>query len=140
MNLYTLFIDPASKSTGWALYENKKCIKHGTIIALGNIGDRLYSLYIDYEDLFSIYKPKEIHIEQFGGRPHRYLIMSVGILFAAGHRFNVTQDIAVKTWQKWCCWSEIKDKWQVKKDFKSEDEWAAYQMGMWYVNRNLIIF
>lgn len=140
MNKVRLFIDPASKSSGWALFKGKKLLKSGTVEVKGQVWDRLAALSWRYTHLFSgktWVDCQEAHIEQFGGRPHRYLVFSVGVIGAAVANIatEVEQDIPVSSWQKYCDWKGkglILDPYRDKVD--SEDELSAIGMGLWYVN------
>lgn len=142
MKRVRLFIDPASKSTGWALFKGNQLLKSGTVIVKGNIHERLVALHWRYAHLFqgrTLIDLKECHIEQFGGRPHRYLVFSVGVLISAiDYAEETTQDVPVSSWQKYTDWKgnrltllDYLDK------VESEDELAAIGMGLWYTEEKL---
>lgn len=157
-----LFIDPASKQTGWALFKNNKVIKSGTVAVKGDLSCRLNQLYWQYAHKFSIrtkVELKECHIEQFGGTINNTVVQAVGAIRAGVWNIcpNVEQDIPVRTWQKYVGWpntrgigsslrKDMETNWmdyldkstthevlyEYGKKVKSLDELAAIGMGLWY--------
>lgn len=144
MDKVRLFIDPASISTGWALFKGKKFLKSGTVVVKGEISKRLVGLHWRYRHLFqgrTLVDLKECHIEQFGGRPHRYLVFAVGVLLSAvDYAEEAKQDVPVSSWQKHVDWK--KERLMLKPYFdkvESEDELAAIGMGLWYTEVKLCL-
>lgn len=133
-----VYIDPASISTGWALFENGKLIQSGTIAV-----DKKLSVFLRLFQIYKAYKklrlaPNEIHIEQLVRNTHIYTHWSVSVIALALFRRNVKvdADIPIASWQKFTEWKENKTplKSYIRRT-KSEDELAAIGMGLWHTAR-----
>lgn len=136
-----LFIDPASNSTGWALFEGKQLLTSGTITADGekNSFVRLEVIGLQYETLGARLRViDECHIERMAGRPSHIVHHSVGVIgYALGaYCLEVNADIPVQSWQKHCDWKTTKAALEAYKGrVASEDELAAIGMGLYYTNK-----
>lgn len=137
--LTRLFIDPALNSSGWAVFKGKRCVAHGSFENPKGYRDedRYQRQALYYKRLAEKYKANEVHIEKFVGKFVSYkLHMVVGALIGSMLCFKVSQNIHVGQWQSAMKWKEIKTDWKKKRSFGSEDEWAAYLMGKYWVKEN----
>lgn len=141
MKLRRMFIDPASKSTGWVIFEGNKYIESGTICAneSDDVFNRLDCISRRYHYLMRAKEElDEVHIEQLVRNTHIYTHWSVGVIgtIMSVHSKTVAGDIPIQSWQKHVDW---KDKRRKLKKYghivKSEDELAAIGMGLWYVEK-----
>lgn len=133
-----LYVDPASISTGWALFENGKLKKSGTVAV-----DKKLPVFLRLFQIAKAYKklrlnPDEIHIEQLVRNTHIYTHWSVSVIALSMFRRNVKvdADIPISSWQKFTEWKEEKTPLQsYKRRVSSEDELAAIGMGLWHTSR-----
>ncbi len=133
-----LFIDPASISSGWALFEGSKCIASGTVLV--NKKDapfiRLKEVARRYLDLSLTHwaqHVEEVHIEQLPRSCHiytHYSVCAAAIAFASG-KCTVAGDIPVQSWQKYVDWNGERKILATYK-VESEDQQAAIGMGLYY--------
>lgn len=133
-----LFVDPGSKSAGWAYFEGKKCIAVGTWrMTEKNAFSRLAKLFTLAMFTVLQYSPAEVHFEIMNHRVHHIVIQSVGVIgAAAASKARVSESVPIKSWQKHCNWEEIQHKWETVDSpvlFDSEDAWAAYWQGVWWL-------
>lgn len=130
-----LFIDPASISSGWALYEGAKLVAHGTVAT-----EKKWSVFVRLHDIWRQYRQlsftnlDEVHIEKLPRRCHHYTMWSVGVI---GHALvpltsKIDDEAPVKSWQKHVSWRDVEGSWK-ERGYKSEDEFAAVCIGKWYV-------
>jgi Holliday junction resolvasome RuvABC endonuclease subunit len=133
-----LFIDPASISSGWAIFEGKTYVKSGTIAV-----DKRLDVYARLSLLSSLYynfvvdgSLDEIHIEQLPRRCHIYTHYSVGVIGTSLSRkcSVIKGDIPVKSWQAATGWEARKKGW-ADVNCTSEDELAAICMGEYWVGK-----
>lgn len=135
-----LFIDPASISSGWAYYQGKKLVSHGTIATdkKWSVFTRLHDIWSNYRRLVVSGSVDEVHIEQLPRRCHHFTHWSVGVighaLFPSVSSSQIFGDIPVKAWQKASNWNDRKEKWK-EAGYSSEDELAAICMGEYFVNK-----
>ncbi len=140
-----LFIDPGSKSLGWALFDEAgRFVRAGTLTAKGKDAfKRLGEIYDQLQALVTtlgIGKEDEVHIETLNYGTHYMCIWSVGLaggVLAATGAF-VDQDVYIKSWQKAANWAETQYLWESllsPQVFDSEDAWAAYNMGIYWLKR-----
>lgn len=137
-----LFVDPASKSTGWALFVGKKLEAHGTVAVIGKINTRLAMLHIHYRHVIVVQKPKEVHVENFRKNLAIQLHWSVGVIISAAGYEDVEafQDCWMSSWQRWCGFKKGGPYGKLAKFSKntnSEDELSAVGIGLWWVNTQL---
>lgn len=133
-----LYIDPASISSGWALFDGDRLIDSGTIAVdkKDNVFVRLCKIYKNYKKLSLDYE--EIHIEQLVRNTHIYTHWSVSVIATALYHSgcNIFADIPIASWQKHTDWQgEKKILDGYKRRVKSEDELAAIGMGLWHTTR-----
>jgi hypothetical protein len=133
-----LYVDPASISTGWALFVDGVLQQSGTIVAdkKDNVFKRLYQIYVGYRKLGI--KPDEVHIEQLVRNTHIYTHWSVSVIALGLFHSNVKvgADIPISSWQKFVNWKEDKTPLQIyKRRVSSEDELAAIGMGLWHSSK-----
>lgn len=130
-----LFIDPASISSGWALYRGSTLVDHGTVLADKRLGvfARLQSIATHYKELSKRLSYEEFHIEKMPRRVHYYTIWSCGVIGTSlKHSLcDGKDDIPVRSWQKFVDWDTIRDDWEGQ--YVSQDEWAAICMGRYYL-------
>lgn len=135
-----LFIDPASISSGWAIFQGKELQSHGTIAVSKkfSIFNRLEYLRNCYSSTFNRAGFDEVHIEQLPGRCHHYTHWSVGVIGTALQPYakTVAGDIPVRSWQKSTGWREIETEW-AERGYKSEDEFAAVCMGRYWIKEKI---
>jgi hypothetical protein len=138
VELLRLFIDPASRSSGWALFSGQTYLKSGTILidSKPRIAERLNRLFKRYQELEL--NVDEVHVEDVprSRTCHIYVHYSIGVILAAlaakASVFKV--DIPVKAWQKHVDWEGNQEALEAFKGrSKSEDELAAIGMGLWYL-------
>lgn len=132
-----LYVDPASISSGWALFTDGKLVNSGTIAVdkRDNIFVRLCKIYKGYKKLDKV---EEVHIEQLVRNTHIYTHWSVSVIAIALHHSgcNIFADIPIASWQKYTDWQgERKLLDSYKRGLKSEDELAAIGMGLWHTAR-----
>jgi hypothetical protein len=130
-----LFIDPASISTGWALFSGDKLVFHGTIVRTeGDALDRLASISKAYEALSAMYLPDEIIIERMNHIVAYQVVWSVGVIAVATRQGSPRAKFAQlspQTWQKY-----LRELGYARPDFaklhscESEDEATAIAMGL----------
>ena len=148
MKTRRLFIDPASRDTGWAVFEGKKYIDSGTVQSHEkDVFIRLRNIFYGYEDIPQGLNVFEVHIENipperniaraYRMRPLLYSVGAIGaILVEQGCTVHV--DLHIKSWQKHVDWKgDQKLLKKYKKFAKSEDELAAIGMGLWYTSEKL---
>ena len=139
VKLRRLFVDPASVSSGWALFEDDDFVESGTVLAdkKQKIWDRLKYVYNAYKEL--PFEFDEVHVEDVPRvrTCHIYVHYSVGIVLAAlANKADVLKvDIPVKAWQKHVEWEEKEKPLKAfKRRAESRDELAAIGMGLWYLS------
>jgi Holliday junction resolvasome RuvABC endonuclease subunit len=134
-----LFIDPASISTGWALFSDDTLLQSGTVATnkKNDVFDRLHAIYREYKKL-KFKNVDEVHIEQLVRNTHIYTHWSVSViamaLYASGR--TISADVSISSWQKATSWKTTKDPIKAYKGrVSSEDELAAIGMGTYYTRR-----
>jgi Holliday junction resolvasome RuvABC endonuclease subunit len=152
-----IFIDPAGRSTGWAIFNDTEYVESGTIaVQLTKEEDKLKGddrlvsalgririISIRYYQLLSNlgYLVEEAFIERLMTATSIHCHWAVGsissALYSAGVK-RVSPTISVTSWQKEVDWKGKRGKlkpWIKMVD--SEDELAAIGMGLYYVTANL---
>ena len=104
-----LFIDPASRSSGWAFFRGNELIDQGTVIAVDShdVFKRLEDIYISYWRLAERVSAVEVHIESMPRMVSHFCMWSVGVIGTAVWRPSrglVKDDIWVQSWQKVTAW------------------------------------
>jgi hypothetical protein len=133
-----LYVDPASISSGWALFEDGKFVTSGTVAV-----DKKMNVFLRLHHIYKAYKklrlsPHEIHIEQLVRNTHIYTHWSVSVIALGMFRRNVQvdADVPISSWQKFTDWkgdqAPLKN---YKRWVRSEDELAAIGMGLWHSAR-----
>ena len=138
-----LFVDPASRATGWALFEDKQCIEHGAIVAGGNDAFlRMHDLYLDYFELGDRLQPDECYLEQFrvySTKRGGLVIGSVYVIGAALRCYSEVGWVWTQHWQEFAGYKKGQPpKGRLKKfedEAASEDVLAAIGMGLWYTEK-----
>jgi hypothetical protein len=135
-----LFVDPASISSGWALFDDAQFVKSGSVCAdvKDTIFRRLKFVYKSYRALRG--RAGEVHIEQLPRRCHIYTHWSVSVIGLAlwSFRCGVVADVPVRSWQRFADWHGAKAPLEAYKGrVASEDELAAIGMGLWWVSTKL---
>lgn len=141
-NRVRLFIDPASISSGWALFRGSELISSGTVLVEKKLPpfERLKLVYLHYLTLSNQYLAKEIeevHIEQLPRSCHIYTHYSVcaAAIAIVSPSCSVAGDIPISSWQKAVDWNGERAALAAYQErVSSEDELAAIGMGLWYVN------
>lgn len=149
LRLRRLFVDPASKSSGWALFEGKRFLASGTFVAASKdgIAPRLKQVYEWYEDM--VVQVDEVHVEDVprSRTCHIYVHYSIGVILAAlaakAPVFKV--DVPVNAWQKFVEWDRENKKdtqgsteerlQAFKGRAESRDELSAVGMGLWFLSK-----
>lgn len=134
-----LFIDPASISTGWALFSDDKLVRSGTVATdkKNNVFDRLNYIFKEYKKL-KFTNVDEVHIEQLVRNTHIYTHWSVSVIAMALYATDraIAADVSISSWQKATSWKTTKDPIKAYKGrVSSEDELAAIGMGTYYTRR-----
>lgn len=133
-----LYVDPASISTGWALFEDGKLKSSGTIIA-----DKRLPIFVRLFQIYKQYRKKkfdveEVHIEQLVRNTHIYTHWSVSAIALGVLRGNnsVDADIPIQSWQKFTDWKGQQTPLEgYKRRVSSEDELAAIGMGLYHSSK-----
>lgn len=133
-----LYVDPASISTGWALFEDGEYKTSGTVAVDKKLPVfvRLYQIYKAYRKLRI--KADEVHIEQLVRNTHIYTHWSVSVIALGLFHSNVQvdADIPISSWQKFAEWKGEKAPLKsYQRWVKSEDELAAIGMGLYHSTR-----
>lgn len=133
-----VYVDPASISSGWALFVDGKLQQSGTVLAdkKANVFKRLYQIYCGYKKLGI--KADEVHIEQLVRNTHIFTHWSVSVIALGLFHSNVQvdADIPISSWQKFVDWKEERAALKTyQKRVSSEDELAAIGMGLWHTAR-----
>lgn len=152
---YRIFIDPASRSSGWAIFHGKSLVQHGTVEAhdkKDSIEFRLRDVMMKYMDVVNCHadmyetKFESCHIEQLVRMTHIYTHWSVGVIMAAvlstDHVHKVAADIPISSWEKYTQWNTdkapiYKALQSSTKKIASEDELAAIGIGLYWTNKYL---
>lgn len=139
-------MDPASISSGWALFRDGEYMRSGTVLVdkAMPIFDRLEEVFYEYHSIFERFnvgghRIDECYIEQLPRRCHHYTHWSVAVIgLAASLSGAVTaSDIPVPSWQKYCDWRGKQAPLRFyKKKVGSEDELAAIGMGLFWVDKH----
>lgn len=136
-----LFVDPGSKSSGWALFEGSELTDSGTVEAdqKEDSFHRLSDMYLAYFELGSEIRPDEVHIENFRKNLAIQLHHSVGAISAALACWSplVAQDCWMSSWQRWHGYSKKKELPANLAGYKisSTDELEAIAIGLWWIAR-----
>lgn len=136
---HRLFIDPASISTGWALFSDDELVRSGTVATnkKDDVFDRLNYIFNEYKKL-KFTNVDEVHIEQLVRNTHIYTHWSVSVIAMALYNPDrtIAADISISAWQKATSWKTTKDPIKAYKGrVSSEDELAAIGMGTYYTRR-----
>jgi len=134
-----LYVDPASISSGWALFEDGKLVTSGTVAV-----DKKMNVFLRLHHIYKAYKklrlsPHEIHIEQLVRNTHIYTHWSVSVIALGMFRRNVQvdADVPISSWQKFTDWKEERGPLKTyQRRVSSEDELAAIGMGLWHTARS----
>lgn len=140
-NVRRLFIDPASISSGWAYFNDKELLAHGTIATPKefNVWTRLADIVSKYRTTMVDGSIDEVHIELLPRRCHIYTHYSVACIGYSLYSKcgKIHPDIPIKSWQKATDWNGkrkcILDA-RVHNE-SSEDELAAIGMGIYYTQK-----
>jgi Holliday junction resolvasome RuvABC endonuclease subunit len=136
-----LFVDPGSRSSGWAYFEGDEFIRSGTFEATKDVAafHRIAELYLDYFELGSELCPDEVHIENFRKNLAIQLHHSVGAIAAALGNFApvIEQDCWMGSWQRFHGYSKKEELPKHLKSYiiESVDELEAIAIGLWYLER-----
>jgi Holliday junction resolvasome RuvABC endonuclease subunit len=133
-----LFVDPASISTGWALFEGDKLEQHGTLkVSEGDALDRLAVIGKRYEAMSAMLKPDHTFLERMNHIVAYQVVWSVGVIATAlrqGSPESTFEQISPATWKKY-----LNGIGMSVADFaklhacKSEDQAVAIAMGLCYL-------
>lgn len=135
-----IFIDPASISTGWALFKGPKLVAHGTVAVDRKlpIFKRLSAVYRQYAQ--SKINVEEVHIEQLVRNTHIFTHWSVAVIGLAftDRCASVEADIPIQSWQAHVRWKTDQAPLSAfKGSVHSEDELAAIGMGLYYTEKKI---
>jgi hypothetical protein len=139
-----VFIDPGSKSCGWALFEDGEFLEAGTLTSKQkNPFTRLGEIYDQAVQIAQEKNPEEARIEILNYKTNYVCIWAVAVIGVAFAKNGVTvsQEIPIKSWQSFANWAMIEDGWREVTEpqtFDSEDAYAAYWMGLWWLTKELI--
>ena len=144
--LRRLFVDPASGSSGWALFDGSDFVQSGTVAVnkREHVSQRLAKVFWEYRELDLQFD--EVHVEDVprSRTCHIYVHYSIGVILAALAPKATVQkvDIPVKAWQKHVDWDRenrdspaacAEERLQICKGAASRDEQAAVGMGLWFL-------
>lgn len=133
-----LFIDPASRSTGWAYFEQGVLREHGTVeSSLPLAIARLSELYQAYLKLGECLQPGVVVVEQMNRSVNYLVVWSAAVLNMAIYDSQTSGFVCTdfkqqspSTWKAWLTKNNI-DRQSLLFGFtcKSEDEATAIAMG-----------
>lgn len=140
-----LFIDPGSKSLGWALFrDDGSFVEAGTLAAKGKDAfkrlSEIYGQVVTLAKKVDLGPEDEVHIETLNYGTHYMCIWSVGLAGGVLSSYGalVEQDVYIKSWQKSADWAKTQEMWREvhgPQVFDSEDAWAAYHMGIYWIRK-----
>ena len=136
-----MFVDPASISTGWALFQGKRLIASGTIAVDKTLhwSLRLHEIARAYKQL-PFTNIDEVHIERLVRNTHIYTHYSVGVISSilCLYSDSVEADVSITSWQKAVDWKDKRKKLTpYKRRVESEDELAAIGMGLYWLSEKV---
>lgn len=112
----TLALDQASRTTGWAVFDNKKVIGFGhfSISANKTIGERLESFIKDFNVLIETYHPEKIYFEgiQYQNNAETYkklAMIQAMVIYWSREKQIESLELTPSHWR-----SVIKDKHNIK--------------------------
>jgi len=135
-----LFIDPASYSTGWAVFENGELKRHGTIKAVSPvIGLRLVELYRSYLGFVVTDSLDNVTVERMNRLVHYYVIWSVAAIltaiFTKCPRISLNE-LSPSTWKRWLSENKLQlSSLKAVYTVASDDEAVAIAMGFAYYKK-----
>lgn len=136
-----MFVDPASKAAGWAVFEGEVYLTGGAVQYNYGTGDEaaffnLAEIKADFLEIFLEHEVDEVHIEQLVSKTHRYVHWSVGAIGSTSATCGVPTlaDVPIQAWQKGIEWKERRKNWK-EEGYDSEDHMAAFFMGEYYILR-----
>lgn len=145
-----MFVDPGSKSTGWALLQEDKIVAHGTIEAEDlkdtswvRLHDIYYQYYVLYQEFqFTSYIHTIVHFERMNYQVHYAVVHSVAAIAMAllSWGCEIGEEISPFAWQKTVGWDRKQktnhvDNAQLSSySCKSQDEAAAVGMALHFLN------
>jgi len=146
-----LFIDPGSKSLGYAIFEDNELVESGTIksTASKKVGYRLQEIRKGLKKATSRWKFDEVHIEKLNYRTHYYVMWCVGVVVELyGNSEHISDDIAVTSWKSFYKLKQsdkgdkVKMKFREIKEFReielsSDDQMEAILQGYFYLNKKI---
>lgn len=105
MKARRMFIDPGSRSSGWAVFEGAELVRHGTVTLKGkDVDERMRGLWQAYRQIAEREKPEAVFIERMNRRVHRYclwasnLTRTVFSIYGGKPKF---EEISPGTWKKY---------------------------------------
>jgi Holliday junction resolvasome RuvABC endonuclease subunit len=134
-----LFIDPASRSTGWAYSEDGLLIEHGTIASkLPTVYARLSAIHFNYVELVRRTKPDIVVFERMNYKVHHFVLYSIGTIMEACSSHSEVLEFKEQspgTWKKYLkkCGRTL-EKNQELHGCGSEDEAVAVAMYLAHFN------
>jgi Holliday junction resolvasome RuvABC endonuclease subunit len=140
-----LFIDPATHSTGWALFNDAQLVLSGTISVEGkDVWRRLSMLQVKYKNLLEQLGPvEEVHIEKFWRAKMKeslqWAVAAIG-LGCVGRAVSIAQDVVVTSWQPKMKYKKGNVPRKYKKlaaSVGSEDELEAILMGYYWLEHKV---
>lgn len=153
MSKFRLFIDPASISSGWALFRGRDFVASGTVSAdkRDPVFERLATLWDQYRaQKFEGARLDEIHLERLPRQTHHYCHWSVGVIGAALQKSGaeILADISPTSWQRHCGWktkrTDVRTPYRLEpgsplipfvKVTDSPDELAAVGLGIYFTEK-----
>lgn len=123
--LLRMFVDPASISSGWALFQNKRLIASGTVAVDKKLhwSERLHWIRQKYLEL-PFTNIDEVHIERLVRRTHIITHYSVGVIASVLCLYSkaVSADVGIRSWQKYCEWDNKAAKVALRKAGVTEQD------------------
>lgn len=147
-----LFVDPGSKSTGWAFVVAGSVEAHGTIVATHEkdvAWDRIFDIHFQYYQLpgkleFNRFHSITVHFERMNYQVHYAVVHSVGAIATGLMAWNceIGEEISPFAWQKTVGWDR-KQKTNHIANVKlssyhciSQDEAAAVGMALHFLEQS----
>lgn len=131
-----IYIDPASISTGWALFEGGQLQASGSIVADKKlqVHDRLRVIHEAYKEIAARFTDiHELHVELLPRSVHHFTAWSVGAIVSAFVGPVLCPGVPISSWQKAVAWKTDRAPLQgFEGKLATEDELAAVSMGLYW--------
>lgn len=135
-----VFVDPASRSAGYAVYDDEKLIESGTLLAVGDDEvERMVQLWAGFKKVAERIKPEELYVERMNYQVHYLVQWAVGIVktvFAIYGGTKVHGDVSPNSWKAFLKREALTlGGIKAMNDTSSDDEAVAIGLGLWFFDK-----